>query len=102
MRGFAPALVAALFGVLAWAGSATGVPAQALAPSVTRGRECRPPAASPAGFQDCRTGVADGRAVCRCRIVPGPGAVRRSPVDEAVSALPPRRTPSGDAAAALH
>jgi hypothetical protein len=96
MRGF----VLGLVGSLAWAGLAAGARAQPLA----EGRECRPPAASPAGFQDCRTRFAAGQAFCRCRIVPGLDVARRSAVDEAAGTLTPRAggALSGDAAASLH
>lgn len=95
MRGF----VLGLVGLLAWAGLAAGALAQPLA----EGRECRPPAASPAGFRDCRTRLAAGQAFCRCRIVPGLDVARRSAVDEAAGILTPRagKARLGDAAA-LH
>lgn len=102
MRGFVIGLVGTLaLGTLTLAGSASS----ALAQPLLEGRECRPPVASPAGFQDCQIRVVAGQAVCRCRIAPGLDVTRRSPVNEAVSALPPApRTspaPAGSAAASL-
>ncbi|HEX2554430.1 MAG TPA: hypothetical protein VHL98_12075 [Microvirga sp.] len=92
MRGF----VFGFVGTVALAAFSSGVAAQ----PVAEGLECRPPLASPEGFQDCRTRIAAGQVLCRCRVVPGLDAARRSPVNEAVSALTPRRetAPAGAAA----
>lgn len=88
-------LLAGLLGSLVLAGAPAG--AQPL--SLPEGQECRPSLASPAGFQDCRTRVVAERAVCRCRIVPGLDVTRRSPVEDAVSALTPAPRAGGAAAA---
>lgn len=86
MRG----IVLGLVGSLAWAGLAPS----ALAQPPAKGQECRPPAASETGFQDCRIRIADARTFCRCRVVPG--LARRSRLGDAVSALTPRPGAAAD------